>query len=132
MKNLIIAALLICTSMSVNAQLTIEKYKSDDTEISIETVPQAMRWEVDDQGTETTVDDVLYTFMYSSDGSVMGIAKGLILSATFQEKTFSFEIQNPDKSWYIVVFWYETDGEEPLVAYEYANGYTLYSGAIEY
>tara|TARA_Y100000385_G_scaffold112518_1_gene116698 strand:- start:2863 stop:3219 length:357 start_codon:yes stop_codon:yes gene_type:complete len=118
--------------MSVNAQLTIEKYKSDDTEISIETVPQAMRWEVDDQGTETTVDDVLYTFMYSSDGSVMGIAKGLILSATFQEKTFSFEIQNPDKSWYIVVFWYETDGEEPLVAYEYANGYTLYSGAIEY
>lgn len=132
MKNLIIAALLMCTSMSVNAQLTIEKHTSDDTEINTETVSRSMRWEVDDQGTETTVDDVLYTFMYSSDGSVIGVAEGLILSATFHEETFSFKIQNPDKSWYRVIFWYEADYQTPLVAYEYIDGYTLYSGAIKY
>ena len=130
MKNLIIAALLMCTSMSVNAQLTIEKYTSDDTEISKETTFESMRWEVDDQGTATTVDDVLYTFMYSSDRSLIGVVDALILSTTFHEKIFSFKVQNFDKSWYRVIFWYETDGEEPLVAYEYENGYTLFSGAI--
>ena len=132
MKNLIIAALLMCTSMSVNAQLTIEKYTSDDAEISKETTFESMRWEVDDQGTATTVDDVLYTFMYSSDGSLIGVVDALILSTTFQEKTFSFKVQNFDKSWYRVIFWHETDYQTPLVAYEYIDGYTLYSGAIKY
>jgi hypothetical protein len=91
-----------------------------------------MRWEVDDQGTATTVDDILYAFMYSYDGSLIGVVDGLILSTTFQKKTFSFKVQNFDKSWYRVIFWYETDYERPLVAYEYENGYTLFSGAIEY
>lgn len=131
MKKIIVAALLMCTVSVSYAQLEIDRYNNQNEIISTENIPNAMEWIVDDQGTTSKADDMLYMFRYSSDGIVIASAAATILETTLRDKTFSFKVQSPDELWYIVTFWY---GEDviPMVAYQFSDGTLFYTGAVSY
>lgn len=132
MKKIIIAALLMCTVTVSYAQLHIERYSSDHRLVSEETTPNAMEWQVNDMDSETTTDDVLLMYRYASDGLAIANSSTSITAITIQEDTYSFEVENSDGSWYIVTFWYKKAGVIPMVAYQFSDGYIIYSGAVKY
>lgn len=132
MKKIIVAALLMCTISVSYAQLEIDRYNNQNEIISTENIPNAMEWVVDDQGTTSKADDMLYMFRYSSDGILIASATATILETTLRDKTFSFKVQNPDESWYTVTFWYEREDVIPMVAYEFSDGILVYTGAVNY
>jgi hypothetical protein len=134
MKNIIAITLIMCTSI-VNAQLTVSSFNNSDDLMNKQITGESSKWIVNDNNTpDVSSDDMLQQFIYDANGEFKIHREGSIQSTVINTNgTFTMQVIDEYDQWYNVVFWTQyKGGPAPLVAYEYSDGYVLFTGNIEY
>lgn len=130
-KKLILSCFIVFWLTNLFSQYTIETFNEEGILIEYYKDPGGITYTVDTRNTETLEDDILYCYEYDFNHHLTYVLKLNILTITPLETSSEWLVSLENNMQFTITFWNKNLGP-PLVAYTYEDGYTLYSGNLNY
>lgn len=132
MKQLLLLTIICGISFLSKAQYTEERYNLEDEPTSIVNSKNELVFIIDNNETDSTLDDYIIETSTSQLGEVMYSIRYKINSVTLKGGVLTYDATMPNDKTLRIIFWQKSAGFDPMVVQQFSNGYVIFYGNIKY